>query len=274
MRCRSLVRIIPALCLSTRLGAQSNPRQVQPERPTVATHAGTVAPGYLEIETGVQLDRFDQDLNGVSTPTVFKFGLGRTTQFSLFSSLVHPAGSDKVDIGDISAGVKWRIRDDAPLLGRFAILPIVKLPTWFTTTGSGTTDVSVLLISSHTFGPMSMDVNASLAHHSGNASTVPTTSTLWTVSFDGPLAAPVGWVAEVFGLPGTGGPSGASPTVSALFGPTLSVSDEIALDAGAILPLKGSSPRYSLYAGGVINVGRLGALRCRPPKCLKASSSE
>ena len=29
-----------------------DPRQVQPERPTVATHAGTVAPGYLEIETG------------------------------------------------------------------------------------------------------------------------------------------------------------------------------------------------------------------------------
>ena len=31
-----------------------DPRQVQPERPTVATHAGTVAPGYLEIETGVE----------------------------------------------------------------------------------------------------------------------------------------------------------------------------------------------------------------------------
>src|SRR5260370_36815211 len=32
---------------------------VQPERPTVATHAGTVAPGWVELETGVELDRLD-----------------------------------------------------------------------------------------------------------------------------------------------------------------------------------------------------------------------
>src|ERR1051325_4189243 len=32
----------------------ADPRAVQPERPTVATHAGTVAPAFLEIETGIQ----------------------------------------------------------------------------------------------------------------------------------------------------------------------------------------------------------------------------
>jgi glucose-1-phosphate thymidylyltransferase len=59
MRYRStgLVLLI-SLAAGRILSAQTapDPRAVQPERPTVATHAGTVAPGWVELETGVEFD--------------------------------------------------------------------------------------------------------------------------------------------------------------------------------------------------------------------------
>ena len=253
------LRLIPALCAPALLCGQSNPRQVQPERPTVATHAGTVAPGCLEIESGIQIDHVAASSDGLSLPTAFKIGLAGNAQLSIFASLVRPPAESSVGFGDLGIGVKWRLIDDAPVLGRFAVLPSVKLPTGSTTTGAGTgtTDESLLVISSHTFGPISMDANASITRRSGSGASVPKTATLATLSFGGPLVGRAGWAAEVFTYPGTSGPAGASTTVSALFGPTLSVSDELALDTGVILPIKGTSPRYSLYAGGVVNVGRL-----------------
>ena len=43
--------------------------------------------------------------------------------------------------------------------------------------------------------------------------------------------------------------------VAALFGPTLSVREWLALDGGVIVPIAGSPPR-AIYAGGVVNGGR------------------
>jgi hypothetical protein len=57
-------RLAASICLAslmmfapTRVSGQSaatDPHAAQPERPTVATHAYTVAPGYLEVEVGAQ----------------------------------------------------------------------------------------------------------------------------------------------------------------------------------------------------------------------------
>ncbi len=95
-----------------------------------------------------------------------------------------------------------------PLLGDFAVLPAVKFPTGDATkgTGTGTTDASFLLISSHSFGPVSMDINAGYTRRSGDGSNAPKNATLWTVSFGGPAAGQLGWTAECYGYPGTGGP--------------------------------------------------------------------
>ncbi len=91
------------------LGAQdaSDPHAVQPERPTVATHAGTVAPGWLEIETGVEHDRFDPGVSTAFTPTVLKFGLASHAQLSVFGSAVHDPAT--TGFGDVGVGVKWRL---------------------------------------------------------------------------------------------------------------------------------------------------------------------
>lgn len=224
----------------------------------MATHAGTVAPGYLEIETGGEWDRFSDRSRGFLIPTVFKFGLTPHAQLSVFTAAVDAPGAGSLSLGDLAVGVKWRLADDMPLLGRFAALPSIKLPTGSTTSGAGTgtTDVGLLLISSHDIGPVALDINAGYTRRSGDGSAAPHDATVWTISTGGPAVGPLGWVAEVFGYPRTTGSAGQTSTVAALFGPTLSVRTWLALDAGVITPIAGS-PARAVYAGGVWNVGRV-----------------
>jgi len=237
----------------------SNPRAVQPERPTVATHAFTVAPRYLEIETGVERDHFAPRENGLGVPTVFKIGLASHAQLSINAPVVKSPGASG-GIGDVGVGIKYRIVDDAPLLGAFALLPSIKAPTGDDNAGrgTGTTDVSILAISSHKLGDFAIDLNAGYTRRSSGPA--PSSATIWTASFGGPLAGQVGWVFECFGFPGTGGPYGQAPTVAILAGPTLLAMESLAFDAGVIVPLRGPQP-HALYAGLVYNVGRIFRVR-------------
>lgn len=237
--------------------AAGDPRTVRPERPTVATHAYTVATGYLEIETGVQLDRIAPETNLTTTPTVFKFGVAPRVQVSAFTAFVHH--EDGSGLGDTGLGAKVRLIDGSSLLGDFSIFPSLQFPTGSARhgTGSGTTDAGLLLISSRTIGGVAIDLNAGVTRRSGDGSFVPKTATLWTASFGGGFGnQPAGWVLELFGYPGTGGLAGAPPTVSLLAGPTLQLRNFLAIDAGLIVPVHGPQP-HSLYAGGVYNVGRI-----------------
>jgi hypothetical protein len=234
-----------------------DPRAAQPERPTVATHAGTVAPGFLEIETGAQLDRVAEDRYGTSTPTVFKYGLGKRAQLGINAALLRPSGGT-AGIGDVSAGVKWRFTDAAPLLGRVAMQPMVKFPTGSDVDGrgTGTTDVSLLLIASQLLGSVAMDLNAGYTRRGGDGTVAPKDATVWTASFGGAIQDRIGWVAELFGYPATHGPAGQESTVSLLVGPTFTARSWLVFDAGIIEPIDGPAPR-SGYFGLTWNAGRL-----------------
>ncbi len=229
----------------------NDPHAVQPERPTVATHAGTVAPGWVEIEAGVEHDRFSPSVTGNIAPTLVKIGIANKAQLSLWAPLGHLSKAP-----DVNVGVKWRLLDDAPVLGDFAVLPSVKLATGseVSGTGTGTTDGSLLLISSHRFGDVSMDLNVGYTVRNRETSTVPKTTSLWTASFGGPVDGALGWTAECYGIPGTGGVAGQAPIVALLAGPTFLARPWLALDTGIILPVTGPQP-HALYAGLVYNVG-------------------
>src|SRR3954466_4022923 len=151
---RSLARSVVSLFLLAvggRLGAQAgaadstpqDPHAVQPERPTVATHAGTVAPGWVEIETGVELDQL-HTARSFTTPTTVKIGLAPRLQLSLVESFVRTYGNvpARSGLGDAALALKWRLAEDLPVLGDFAVLPSIKLPTGSMRrrTGTGTTD--------------------------------------------------------------------------------------------------------------------------------------
>lgn len=237
-----------------------NPHEVQPERPTVATHAGTVAPGWLEIESGGEWDRYPNGGKVVSFPANLKFGVGPQVQLSLIASDFLGTTSDASarGVGDVTVGLKYRIVDDAPVVGDFAILPSVKLPTASSARGlgTGTTDASLLLISSHSVGPADVDVNVGATHRSGNGATAPKSSTIWTVSVGAPIVGPFGWTAEIFGFPGTSGKAGAKGIAALLGGPTFQPFIWLAMDVGVIAPLTGPQPT-AFYAGLVWNIGKL-----------------
>jgi hypothetical protein len=239
--------------------APENPHAAQPERPTVATHAGTVAPGWVEVESGVERD----DLHGAHTlltPTVLKFGIVPRVQLELAGSFVDFSGNSPVysGIGDVSAALKWRILEKAPVIGNFALQPSLKLPSGSAVhgTGTGTTDVGLLLISSHDWGKYALDLNAGYTRRSGDGSQAPKDATLWTISSGGPVYKSLGWAAELFGLPRTSGPAGKDGTVAFLTGPTFEIRQSLVLDAGAITPFAGPQP-HAFYAGLTWNMGKL-----------------
>jgi hypothetical protein len=247
------------LAASARGQAPQDPHTVQPERPTVATHAGTVAPGWVELETGVELDRLD-GAHTLLTPTTLKIGLGRSVQLSLVDSFVRNTGNAPAasGLGDAALGIKWRLAENLPVVGDVAVLPSIKLPTGSVQrrTGTGTTDTGLLLISSHQFGGVSLDVNAGYVRRSGDGSNAPRNATLWTVSGGVPVAGALGWAIEVYGLPATSGPAGQRSIVALLTGPTVQIHRWLAVDAGAIVQLAGPQP-HAVYAGLVWNIGRL-----------------
>jgi hypothetical protein len=232
----------------------ADPRAAQPERPTVATHAWTVAPRYAELETGVELDRLTDDRFLFSTPTVLKIGVGRRAQLGVTGGL--NAGSDlSLGVGDTGVVLKYRVADSLPVLGAFAVLPGIKFPTGGDDNGTSTTDASLVLISSRQIGPVALDLNAGYTRRSGDGTNVPRNSTVWTVSTGGPVAGALGFAAELFGYPGSSGPSGTRASIALLAGPVITIRPWAVMDAGVIIRLHGGQPN-AVYSGLVYNFGR------------------
>lgn len=235
----------------------ADPRAVQPERPTVATHAYAVAPGILEIETGVEADRFDDRSHAFGIPTNVKLGLMDRVQLNVFVPLAS-GGPVPLGVGDLAVGVKWRFLDHHPVLGNFAVLPIVKFATGSVAQGrgTGTTDISLILISSRTIGPVALDLNVSGTLRSGDGSAAPKRAGFWTISLGLPVKGNLGWALEYFGYPATSGPAGTPAYSAVLTGPTLVLVPSFSVDAGVIVPFAGLQT-WALYAGLVWNAGRL-----------------
>jgi hypothetical protein len=255
---RSFRCLAPLLVMAAPLRAQDpDPHSAQPERPTVATHAGTVAPRWLELETGLEFDRSGGE-HALQAPLLFKIGLARRVQLSVMLPFTSPVEGGTFGPADWSLGVKWRLLEDAPVLGDFAIFPALKFPTGASAQarGTGTTDLSLLLISSHRLGPVAVDLNAGVTRRSGDGSLAPKTATVWTASFGGAASGRLGWVGEVYGLPGTTGPAGSENIVALLAGPTFAVRPWMVLDLGGIIPISGPQP-YAIYSGLTWNLGKL-----------------
>jgi hypothetical protein len=239
---------------------QEDPREAKPERPTVATHAHVVAPGIVELEMGIQ---FQHPVPGASlflVPWLFKIGMAKHLQLDIAPGFQRSstAGRSNGGLTDAQVGIKWQLAEGAPVVGDFALQSLLKLPTGSLSrgTGTGTTDLNLLAISSHAFGPVALDINVGYARRSGDWSIVPTSSTSWTCSAGVELTDRLGWVGEVFGYPGTTGRSGAPAIVAFLTGPTLVVQKSFVIDAGVIFNISGFGGTAA-YAGLTWNMGRL-----------------
>ena len=215
----------------------------------------------------MEFDRFRDRTHALGVPAVLKFGVGHRLQLTVNLPFVAPAGAG-FGPGDFAAGLKWRVVDRQGAIGRLAILPSIKIPSGSSSAGrgTGTTDASLLLVSSHTLGPVEMDLNAGITRRSGDGSEAPRTATAWTASFGYPVTGRLGGVGEIFGYPRTSGPAGSPGVVALLGGPTWLARDWLVFDAGVIVPITGPQPR-ALYAGVTWNAGRYwpGGRRPAPP---------
>jgi len=220
----------------------------------VATHAGTVAPGWVEVEAGGERDHFSGDGTGVAIPIVIKFGLAPHWQLELGTPLNQPPAGT-VGIGDLSAALKWRLSDDLGPLARFAVQGTIKAPTGSDVKGrgTGTTDGSLLLISSHSFGSVGLDLNLGYTRRSGDGSVAPRDAVLWTAASGFPLTGNLGGTAELYGYPSI---DGSDAIVATLFGLTYGARPWLVFDAGAIVKIEGPQP-FGLFAGVTWNIGRL-----------------
>jgi len=259
----ALVAVATSLSLGAQPATQSirdstarDPNSVQPERPTVATHAGTVTRGWVELEEGGEWDKASDGKRTFIAPTNLKIGLARRAQLNVLVNLItDPATGTSLAVSDVTLGVKYRLVDDAPIVGDFAILPAIKLPSATTSfAGTGTTDFSLLLVSSHQLGPVAMDLNVGQTWRGGDGTSAPKMASLWTASFGFPIDGPLGAVAEVFGYPRTTGPVGAKGTAALLVGPTYLAREWLAFDSGIIVPIAGNQA-HAIYVGFVWNLG-------------------
>jgi hypothetical protein len=236
----------------------TDPRAVQPERPTVATHAYTVAPGYAEIEAGAQGAR-PSGLTQFAAPLVVKVGLAPRLQLELqggYARSSAAAGPASAGISDLTVALKQRVVDAAPVVHDLSLQGSVKLSSGGRDVTTGTTDLSLLVISSRPIGVAELDLNAGYTHRSGDGTGIPTSATLLTASFGAPLRGPLGGVAELFAFPATSGPAGTETMVGFLIGPTWQVAPWLVLDAGAILNVRNMGGNAG-YAGLTFNAGRL-----------------
>jgi hypothetical protein len=220
----------------------------------VATHAGNVAPGYVEIETGIERDRLSRATTTSLFSTTVKFGVAPRTQFSVGIPVLQLPG-ERHGIGDVSAALKIRVLENHPLLADFALQPQLKLNSGGSR-GSGTTDAGLLLISSRSIGALDLDLNAGVTRRSGDGMGAPKTATLWAVAGAFPVVGKLSFTSEIYGYPGTSGPAGVRPVVAVLAGPTYLVHPSFNLDIGIIEPISGPQSR-AFYFGLVANVGRL-----------------
>jgi hypothetical protein len=249
------------LLLSLPLRAEDPPIEVNPNRPTFANPALTTQPGLAELEWGVQRSTLREGGTDFGTPTLLKLGLEKDLEFRLSTPgylRLTPAGTTAASgPGDLSLGVQWCYLHDG-LFGTDQAMQVTHtFPTAPSALGLGNgapIDILTLLFSRDA-GPYHIDVNLleswiglTPALGGGRA-----TQTAGTVSITRNLDEAWSITGELYALQGT--PVNAH-IVSNLWCVAYKVSKRLVLDAGVDMGLSHGSPRYTVFTGLTVGLGR------------------
>jgi hypothetical protein len=218
-----------------------------PERPTVATHAYAVAPGYIEIEQGVSARGADGLGQATSWDVNIKIGVTPHLQLALFGPLFLRTSIGHGP-GDWGAALKLRsaVSDRAAV----ALVPAVSIPTGRESAGLGAGRILgqlVAVVSADGPGGIHVDINAGpLGIGAGRP------QWLTTASFGRGLGR-WGAAGELFRISA----GGAGPRQAGLLGAlTFAPAQWVVLDGGGIAGLGSGSPE-ALFVGITTNLGRL-----------------
>jgi hypothetical protein len=114
--------------------AGQSPHEANPERPTFATHAYAVAPGYAELEQGLAARGTGSLREATSWDVNLKVGVARHMQLGLFGP-VYTRTSAGSGVGDLGMAVK--VRTDLSPRAAVALVPFVTAPTGSAARGLG-----------------------------------------------------------------------------------------------------------------------------------------
>lgn len=245
-----------ALVASTACAQADEAPSATPYRPTVSTPAALSAPGWLEVEAGVQGSRAEDPQRRDSVPFTLK--LAFTPDWGIRvggDAFVFQRGADGATlrgVGDTSIVLKRRFAvNDATAFG---VEAGVKLPTARTGMGSGHTDAGLNGIYSSDFAPKwHVDVNLSATHLGGTEPGESAWQKAWAGAFSRTLNDH--WTAQAE-LSGTRR-SGTEHTTQALVAAAYSVSRAVVVDAGVSKGLNAASGGWSVFSGITFLAARL-----------------
>ena len=231
-----------------------HPRAVQPERPSVATHAGTVAPGYAEFESGVERDAPGDGTYSVVDPIAAQDRPRSAHAARPATAEYWRDGHDLRPRRRRGRGEVARERGPSPAAGRRRAAATQASDGRSARHGDDGRESTAHQLAHHRTREPRPQRRGDVAH--GQRTRAPKSSTLWAAAAGIPVRGGLGWALEMYGYPGTRGPAGNAPLVAVLTGPTFVVRPELALDFGTIVPLTGPQA-HALYGGVVTSVGRV-----------------
>ena len=219
-----------------------------PYRPSVSTPAALSAPGWLEIEAGLQHDRESAVARRDSAPLTFKLAFtpdwGVRVGVDAWVRARDDTGRTS-GVGDTSVVVKRRfaIDDDSA----FGVEAGVAVPTARSGLGSGSgkPDWSVTGIYSADFGPWHSDVNVVATRVGAPEAGTARTEVLLAAGLSRALGERWSVGAELSGTHR----SGVDDTRQLLLAASYNVSRRLVLDVGAARSLRSGTPVWSAFTG-------------------------
>ena len=224
------------------------PVTTTPYRPSVSTPAALSAPGWLEIETGIQSGRVDDLVRRRSLPYTLKLAFSADWGIRVGGDLrVSQSVGGNPDLsgpGDTSLVLKRRfgVDDDSA----FGLELGVKLPTARTGLGTGHTDVGVAGIYSLDFASnWHADVNYAITRIGGTGSGVGKLQSAWAAGLSLNLNDKWGLGTEISGTRQRGN----ERTQLALAAASYAVTRGLTWDLGISKGLNSASGGWSAFTG-------------------------
>jgi hypothetical protein len=232
-------------CLTDVARGQS-PRAANPERPTFATHAYAVAPGYAELEQGLRVENSDAG-DATAWDYNLKIGVIRQVQFAFFGTgFVHTRAGGGV--GDV--GVTLKLSTSVSPRATLALASSVTFPTGDAAAGrgAGRTQGGVLAVASvDAPGRLHVDVNFGPVELGAGASPL-----RWFHSVGAGVAlGRYGLTTELYGF--TAG-AGESAEWGALGAVTVRPAEWIVVDLGGSVGVWRATP-HLVFVGVTTNLG-------------------
>jgi len=228
-------------------GAAQSPRAANPERPTVATHAYAVAPGYAELEQGIAIRGVRSLGEATSWDLNLKLGLARGWQLGV-SGTAYGRTDSGTGVGDL--GVALKGRTDLTTTTAVAVVPSVTLPTG--THGPGlsagrTLGALVGVVSADVAPAWQVDLNLGpTGIGAGKAQWFGSTGVTWS-------RGAAALTTELFGFTEGGvGPALAGALVAVLITPN----EWVVVDVGGVWGATRPTPDQ-LFVGVTTNLGRI-----------------